>query len=105
MIKTLDSRLVFGDETTFHLSDKVNRHNAHIWGTRHSHEAVERQRHPLKSTSSVLCLKTRSIVPLKDLEMPQNSLFTLLQVVTNGFYFSTRRKTALLASGGSSLSE
>jgi hypothetical protein len=26
-------RLIFSSESTFHISGKVNRHNAHIWGT------------------------------------------------------------------------
>lgn len=35
------SRLVFSDESCFHLSGKVNRHNIRIWGTQSSHEIVE----------------------------------------------------------------
>jgi hypothetical protein len=27
------TRLIFSDESTFHLSGKVKRHNARIWGT------------------------------------------------------------------------
>lgn len=35
------SCLIFSDEETFHLNDKVNRHNVHIWGTSNSHAIIE----------------------------------------------------------------
>ena len=35
------SRLIFSDETTFHLSGNVNRHNVRIWGTEPPHETVK----------------------------------------------------------------
>ena len=28
------NRLIFGDESSFHLSGKVNKHNVRIWGTK-----------------------------------------------------------------------
>jgi hypothetical protein len=31
--KRLSKRIIFGDKVTFHLSEKVNRHNGRIWGT------------------------------------------------------------------------
>ena len=42
--ETLLSCLVCSDETTFHLSGKVIRHNVCIWGTHHLHEAVKHQK-------------------------------------------------------------
>ena len=39
-----DNRLVFSDETTFHLTGKVNKHNTHIWGTEHPHSTLEHVR-------------------------------------------------------------
>src|SRR5215469_14398781 len=32
------NRLIFGDESTFHLSGKVNKHNVRIWGTENPRE-------------------------------------------------------------------
>jgi hypothetical protein len=37
-------KLIFSDEATFNISGKVNRHNAHIWGTEQPHEQIEHQR-------------------------------------------------------------
>lgn len=37
-------RLIFGDESTFHLSGKVNKHNVRIWGTENPREIVEHER-------------------------------------------------------------
>jgi hypothetical protein len=37
-------RLIFGDESTFHISGKVNEHNVHIWGTDNLREMVEHVR-------------------------------------------------------------
>jgi hypothetical protein len=33
--------VVFSDEATFHVSDKVNRHNCQIWGSENPHEVME----------------------------------------------------------------
>jgi hypothetical protein len=35
------NRLIFGDNSTFHLSGKVNKHNVHIWGTENPRELVQ----------------------------------------------------------------
>ena len=35
------NRLIFGNESTFHLSGKVNKHNVHIWGTENLRELVQ----------------------------------------------------------------
>ncbi|PNF28849.1 hypothetical protein B7P43_G04437 [Cryptotermes secundus] len=37
-------RVIFSDETTFHLSGKVNRHNVRIWGLQNPHVTLERVR-------------------------------------------------------------
>jgi hypothetical protein len=41
-------RLIFSNEATFHISDKVNRHNVGIWGTKQPHAQTEHQ-HDSKS--------------------------------------------------------
>jgi hypothetical protein len=46
--------ILFSDESSFHLSGKVNRHNVRIWGTVISHKIVERAR--LTKYKRVLCL-------------------------------------------------
>ena len=35
------NRLIFGDESTFHLSSKVNKHNVRIWGIETPRELVQ----------------------------------------------------------------
>ena len=42
-VDTLLPRLIFSDETTFHLSGKVNRHNVRIWGLQNPQEALEHE--------------------------------------------------------------
>jgi len=37
-------RAVFSDESTFHISGKVHRHNVRIWGTENPHEMVQHER-------------------------------------------------------------
>jgi len=34
-------KLVFSDETTFHVCSKINRHNVRIWGTENSHATTQ----------------------------------------------------------------
>ena len=34
-------RICFSDETTFHVSGKLNKHNGRIWGSEHPHEIRE----------------------------------------------------------------
>jgi len=36
--------VVFSDESTFHISGKVNRHNVRIWGTENPLEIVQHER-------------------------------------------------------------
>jgi hypothetical protein len=38
------SRLIFSDESSFHLSGKVNRHNVRIWGSENPHETLKHER-------------------------------------------------------------
>jgi hypothetical protein len=40
----LTEKLVFSDEATFHISEKVKRHNVMIWGTENPHEFFEHER-------------------------------------------------------------
>ena len=37
-------RVCFSDESTFHISGKVNRYNVRIWGSQNPHVVVEHQR-------------------------------------------------------------
>ena len=37
-------RVVFSDESMFHISGKVHRHNVHIWGTENLNEMVQHER-------------------------------------------------------------
>jgi len=37
-------RVVFSDESTFHISGKVNKHNVRIWGTENPLEIVQHER-------------------------------------------------------------
>jgi hypothetical protein len=41
---TFMPQLIFGDEATFHLSGKENRHNVRIWGLQNPQEALEHER-------------------------------------------------------------
>ena len=45
-----DERLVFSDEAIFHLTEKVNKHNARIWGTEHPHLTLKHVRDSPKVT-------------------------------------------------------
>src|SRR5207253_3199142 len=38
------NRILFSDESTFHVPGKVNRHNVRIWGTENPHEVKEHER-------------------------------------------------------------
>jgi len=42
------NRLTFSDESTFHLTGKVNRHNVHTWGTETPHVIIEHERNSPK---------------------------------------------------------
>ena len=35
------NRLIFGDESTFHLSGKINKHNVRIWETENPRELAQ----------------------------------------------------------------
>jgi hypothetical protein len=37
------NKLVFSDETTLHLSGRVNRHNLRNWGSENAHESSEHE--------------------------------------------------------------
>jgi hypothetical protein len=36
------NKLVFGDEATFYLSVRVNRHSLRVWGSENRHESFQR---------------------------------------------------------------
>ena len=54
MLRRLDSdpgflkRVCFSDESTFHVSGLINRHNSRIWGSQNPHETYELERDSLK---------------------------------------------------------
>ena len=82
-------RVVFSDESTFHINGKVHRHNVRIWGTENPHEMVQRERASPKI--SVFCaMSTRkvygpfffhedTVTGTSYLEMLQTWLFPRLQ--------------------------
>jgi hypothetical protein len=51
---------IFGDESTFHISGKVNKHNVRIWGTENPGEMVEHGRDSPKV--NVFCAESRTKV-------------------------------------------
>ena len=83
-----DDRLVFGDEATFHLTGKVNKHNTRIWGTEHPHAIQEHVRDSPKVNVFCAILKKCVYRPFfseettvnseADLAMLQNWLMELL---------------------------
>jgi hypothetical protein len=54
------NRLTFRDESTFHVSGKVNRHNVRIWGTETPHVVTEHERDSPKV--NVFCAISRTRV-------------------------------------------
>jgi hypothetical protein len=52
------NRPIFGDESTFHLSGKVNKHNVRIWGTKTPRELVQYVRDTPKF--NVFCAVSRT---------------------------------------------
>ena len=40
--------MVFSNEASFHVSEKVNWHNVRIWGSQNPYEVVEKERDSLK---------------------------------------------------------
>jgi len=50
------NRLIFGDESTFHLSGEVNKHNVRIWGTESSRALVQYVRVSPKVKRLLCCL-------------------------------------------------
>jgi hypothetical protein len=43
-VNTIMNKLVFSDEATFRLSERVNRHNLRMWDSKNPHESFERDR-------------------------------------------------------------
>ncbi|GBM73177.1 hypothetical protein AVEN_30060-1 [Araneus ventricosus] len=46
--ETMADRLIFSDESTFHISGKVNRYNSRIWGTEKTSTVIEHERDSAK---------------------------------------------------------
>ncbi|GBN59765.1 hypothetical protein AVEN_10558-1 [Araneus ventricosus] len=46
--ETMADRLIFSDESTFHISGKVNRYNSRIWGTEKPSTVIEHERDSAK---------------------------------------------------------
>ncbi|GBM60386.1 hypothetical protein AVEN_156947-1 [Araneus ventricosus] len=46
--ETMADRLIFSDESTFHISGKVNRYNNRIWGTEKPSTVIEHERDSAK---------------------------------------------------------
>ncbi|GBN87611.1 hypothetical protein AVEN_135866-1 [Araneus ventricosus] len=55
--------LIFSDETTFHLSGKVNRHNVRVWGAEFPHVTVELERDSPKVNVFCAISKTKLYGP------------------------------------------
>jgi len=54
------NRLIFGDESTFHLSGKVNKHNVRLWGTENPRELLQYVRY--SPNVNVFCAVSRTKV-------------------------------------------
>lgn len=56
-----DDKLIFSDETTFHLTEKVNRHNVRFWGTENPRTVVtiERESSKVKVFRAISKIKGR----------------------------------------------
>jgi hypothetical protein len=54
------NRLIFGEESTFHLSGKVKKHNVRIWGTENPRDLVQNVRDSPKI--NVFCAVSRTKV-------------------------------------------
>jgi len=52
-------RVVFSDESTFHISGKVHRHNVRIWSTENPHEMVQHERTFPRSMFFAQCSQER----------------------------------------------
>ena len=54
------AKIIFNDETTFHLSGKVNRYNVRIWGSENPHATLEVERDSPKP--NVFCAESKQAV-------------------------------------------
>ncbi|GFO35890.1 hypothetical protein PoB_006239500 [Plakobranchus ocellatus] len=54
------SKIIFSDEVTFHLSEKMNKHNVRIWGTQNPHATLEFEHNSPKV--NVFCAATDKAV-------------------------------------------
>ena len=56
----LPAKIIFSDEATFHLSEKVNRHNVRIWGSENPNATPEVERDSQKL--NVFCAASKQTV-------------------------------------------
>ncbi|MEL7309801.1 MAG: transposase, partial [Pseudomonadota bacterium] len=90
-------RLVFSDESTFHLSGKVNRHNVRIWGSENPCVVVQHERDSPKL--NVFCAMSvnkvygpfffaeKTVTGISYLDMLENWLFPQVQQDLQQFLF------------------
>lgn len=90
-------RLIFSDESTFHLSGKVNRHNVRIWATENPTAVIEHERDSPKL--NVFCaisvtkvygpffFMEKTVTGITYLDMLQNWLFPQIEDDSDDFIF------------------
>ncbi|GBO24293.1 hypothetical protein AVEN_26366-1 [Araneus ventricosus] len=59
--ETMADRLIFSDESTFHISGKVNRYNSRIWGTEKSFTVIDHERDSAKVNSVFCAISSRKL--------------------------------------------
>ena len=63
-IEALSKRVCFSDEATFHVSEKLNKHNVRIWESEYPHASTELQRDSPKENVWCGIMCNRMISPL-----------------------------------------
>ncbi|GBO04373.1 hypothetical protein AVEN_165846-1 [Araneus ventricosus] len=61
--ETMADRLIFSDESTFHISGKVDRYNSRIWGTEKPSTVIEHERDSAKINVFCVISSRKSYVP------------------------------------------
>ena len=76
------ARIMFSDETTFHVSGKVNKQNVHIWGSQNPHSTAEHIRDSPKVNVWCGLLHDRLIGPFffRESTVTSNTYFVYLQL-------------------------
>jgi hypothetical protein len=73
------NRLIFGDESTFHLSGKVNKHNVRMWGTENPRKLVQYVRDSPKVNVLCAVFHENKVTGITYLEMFSEWLLTQMQ--------------------------